>query len=88
VLYLLSKSLILAVLGGGIPFLGIFTVYLVNSELLKGLFPDLLTHLAVFDRFETFIGGIFDLSAIVYFLSIVVFFVFLTVQALEKRRYL
>jgi len=56
--------------------------------LLKGLFPDLLTHLAVFDRFETFIGGIFDLSAIVYFLSIVVFFVFLTVQALEKRRYL
>ena len=88
VLYFLSQSLLLAVPGGAVPLLATFTVYFANADLLKGVFPKLLTMLAIFDRFETFIGGIFDLSAIVYFLSVVVFFVFLTVQVLEKRRYL
>ena len=88
VLYFLSQSLLLAVPGGAVPLLATFTVYFANADLLKGVFPKLLTMLAIFDRFETFIGGIFDLSAIVYFLSVVLFFVFLTVQVLEKRRYL
>jgi ABC-2 type transport system permease protein len=88
VLYFLSQSLLLAVPGGAVPLLATFISYFANADLLKGVFPRLLTTLAIFDRFETFIGGIFDLSAIVYFLSIVVFFVFLTVQVLEKRRYL
>lgn len=88
VLYFLSQSLLLAVPGGAVPLLATFIIYFANADLLKGVFPRLLTALAIFDRFETFIGGIFDLSAIVYFLSIVVFFVFLTVQVLEKRRYL
>ena len=88
VLYFLSQSLLLAVPGGAVPLLATFIIYFANADLLKGVFPRLLTTLAIFDRFETFIGGIFDLSAIVYFLSIVVFFVFLTVQVLEKRRYL
>jgi ABC-2 type transport system permease protein len=88
VLYFLSQSLLLAVPGGAVPLLATFIIYFANADLLKGVFPRLLSTLAIFDRFETFIGGIFDLSAIVYFLSIVVFFVFLTVQVLEKRRYL
>ena len=88
VLYFLSQSLLLAVPGGAVPLLLSFAVYFAKADLLKGVFPNLLTTLAIFDRFETFIGGIFDLSAVVYFLSIAVFFVFLTVQVLEKRRYL
>ncbi len=61
--------------------------YFVNSTLFEGLFPKLVEYLAVFDRFYSFVDGIFDLTAIVYFISIAVFFVFLTVQAMEKRRW-
>ena len=43
--------------------------------------------LSLFDRFNTFVNGMFDMTAIVYYLSVIVFFLFLSVQSLEKRRY-
>ena len=43
--------------------------------------------LSLFERFYTFVNGVFDMTAIVYFLSVIVFFLFLSVQSLEKRRY-
>ena len=87
VLYLLSKSMILSVLGGVLLFVPTVAVYLSNTDLFKGLFPTLLEKLALFSRFESFVGGIFDLSALVYFLSFSLFFVFLTVMSVEKRRF-
>ena len=59
----------------------------VNQDAFAGLFPSIISYLAVFDRFDVFVSGIFDLTAVVYYLSIIVFFVFLTVQSLEKRRW-
>ena len=41
----------------------------------------------MFERFYTFSGGVFDLTAIVYYLSITAVFLFMTVQAMEKRRW-
>ena len=46
-----------------------------------------MAQLSLFDRFTTIVNGVFDLTAIVYYLSIIVFFLFLSVQSLEKRRY-
>ena len=43
--------------------------------------------LSLFSRFTVFVNGVFDLTAIIFYLSIVIFFLFLSVQALEKRRY-
>ncbi len=62
-------------------------VFYVDSTLLEGLLPDVMKALSLFDRFETIVSGVFDLTAIVYFLSVIVFFLFLSVQSLEKRRY-
>ena len=53
----------------------------------EGLFPYLMKQLSLFDRFQTFVSGVFDLTAVVYYLSVIVFFLFLSVQSLEKRRY-
>ena len=47
----------------------------------------MIEKLSVFDRFTTFVGGLFDLTAVVYYLSIVVFCLFLCVQSLEKKRW-
>ena len=43
--------------------------------------------LSLFDRLDTFVNGVFDLTAVVFYLSVAAFFLFLTVQSLEKRRY-
>ena len=47
----------------------------------------MMEQLSVFDRFYNIVEGMFDWTAVVYYLSIIVVFVFLTVQALEKRRW-
>ncbi len=61
--------------------------FLINSSLFEGLLPAIMKKLSLFDRFEVFVNGIFDLTGIVYFLTVIVFFLFLSVQSLEKRRY-
>ena len=42
---------------------------------------------SLFDRFTTFVNGVFDLTALVFYASVIVLGLFLTVQSLEKRRY-
>lgn len=61
--------------------------YLRDSTILDGLLSKIMGSLSLYTRFYTFVNGVFDLTAIVYDLSIVIFFLFLCVQALEKRRY-
>ena len=39
------------------------------------------------EKSKTFVNGVFDMTAIVYFVCIIIFFLFLSVQSLEKRRY-
>lgn len=61
--------------------------YYIDSTKFEGLLPNIMTKLSLFERFYTFVNGVFDLSAIVYYVTVIVFFLFLTVQSLEKRRY-
>ena len=62
-------------------------MYLVNSTVFEGLLPEIMKALSLFDRFTTFVNGVFDMTAIVYYCSVIAFFLFLSVQSLEKRRY-
>lgn len=62
-------------------------LYIYKVEWFEGLFPKILENLSVYERFYVFVDGIFDYTHIVYFVSVIVFFLFLTVQSLEKRRY-
>ena len=62
-------------------------VFMLDSSKFEGLLPDIMTKLSLFARFDTFVNGVFDLTGIVYYITVIVFFLFLTVQSLEKRRY-
>ena len=62
-------------------------VYLVDSSLLEGLMPRLLSSLALFDRLTSFQSGIFDMTAVVFYISVCALFVYLTVQSMEKKRW-
>ena len=74
--------------GTGLALMAMTTVfYLMDDAKFEGLLPDIMRKLSLFSRLETFVNGVFDLTSVVYFLSVAVFFLFLTVQSLEKRRY-
>lgn len=74
--------------GVGLIMMAATTVtFFVDSTVFEGLLPDIMRTLSLFDRFEVIVNGVFDLTAVVYFLSVIVFFLFLSVQSLEKRRY-
>lgn len=61
--------------------------YFVNSSAFEGLLPDIMTKLSLFRQFNSFVNGAFDLTAIVYYVSVMGFFLLLSVQSMKKRRY-
>lgn len=62
-------------------------IYAVNSSLFEGLIPDVLSSLDLFSKTNKFINGVLDVKAVVFFLSTIAFFNFLTVQSVEKKRW-
>lgn len=87
VIKLLTKNQILAYGVGFVLAIGIVITYFYDKTVFEGLLPNIMTKLSLFERFYTFVNGVFDMTAIVYYLTVVVFFLFLSVQSLEKRRY-
>lgn len=62
-------------------------LYIIAPDSIEGLLPDIMSALSLFERFYVFVNGVFDLKAVVFYLSVIGFFLFLSVQSLEKRRY-
>lgn len=84
---LMTKNLFVAAATGVILAVAATAVYLVKSTLFDKLIPNVLNKLAVFDRMTNFIYGIFDIKAIVFYLSVSSVFVFLTALAFDKKRW-
>ena len=66
---------------------GTIVLYMVNSATFEGLVPEFMRKLSIFDRLDIFVNGVFDIESIIYFITFIIFFLFLSVQSLEKRRY-
>lgn len=62
-------------------------VYFVKPSLYDGLVAKVFDWFSIIDRFDNFMNGILDLTGIVYYISVVVIFIFLTIQSLNKRRW-
>ena len=76
----------------GLCFVVMLLLYFMNS--LAGFLSDsdgllctVMESLSVFERFYTFVSGVFDLTAVLYFASIIGVCLFVTVQMMEKRRW-
>ncbi len=86
-LYRLSRNPIVAIGAGLLGAGGLCAWYAADSAAFAGLFGRIMEQLSVFERFYGFVDGVFDLTSVVYDLSIIGVFLFLTVQSLEKRRW-
>lgn len=58
-----------------------------SPDTLSGLLTTAMEKLSLFDRFDTFVGGVFDITSLVFYLVTAGVFLFFTVQSLEKRRW-
>ena len=65
----------------------LFVLFLARPTWLLLAFDGVLSALALFEPFNGVVGGMFSLSAVVYYLSVIALFLFLTGQALERRRW-
>ena len=87
ILQLMAKNAIVSVGVGMLGIGGLYIWYSADSSAFSGLFSSMMESISVFERFDTFVDGVFDLTAVVYYLSIICVFLFLTVQSMEKRRW-
>ena len=62
--------------------IGLINALLPSSYWLRYVFDCL----SLFSRFTTFVNGIFDLSGLIYYLSVTVVFLYLTVRVFDRRR--
>jgi ABC-2 type transport system permease protein len=85
--YYLTRSYVITGAVGVITVAPLIIAYTVKSAIFESAFPKTIEYLALFDRFQSFLGGIFDVGAVVYYISFAVFFIFLTVQSFDKRRW-
>lgn len=78
-------------LASAVGTIGVLLVFLLLS-LLGSLFSGYAVRyvfdcFSLFSRYVNFSNGIFDVAALIYYLSVTVVFLFLTVRVFDKRRY-
>ncbi|MCM1344612.1 MAG: ABC transporter permease [Lachnospiraceae bacterium] len=83
----LTKNYWLAYGVGAVGIMGSVILYRLDSAKFENLLPEIMKKMSLYERFYSFVNGVFDMTAIVYYGTVIIFFLFLSVQSLEKRRY-
>ncbi len=79
----ITFTILIGLLGAG----GVIGLYLIKPSIYDGSGVKFFDWLTISTRFDSFVFEVFDLSSIVYYLSIIGIFVFLTIQVIKKRRW-
>lgn len=83
VMHNITISLSLGIIGEII----LMVIYFIKPSLFDGLVVRFFDWFSVIDRYNNFLMGMLDLSAVIYYISIVFLFLFLTVQSIKKSRW-
>ena len=87
VIYFMINNVTVAISLGVVLEAACAIIYFAKPSLYDGLVVKVFDWFSVVDRFDNFMNGILDLTGIVYYISITVIFIFLTIQSLNKRRW-
>lgn len=87
VIYMVTKGKILSGLLLCASEIILTAVYFTHKTMFESGFQNMLMQCSLFERMMNFINGIFDLTSIVYYLTVIFLFIFFTVQVMEKRRW-
>ena len=83
----LTENQMIAAIGGFFINLMILLMNTLKSALPNGFLQDVLSSISVYSRYAEITSGIFSLSSLIFFVSVIFIFLFLTVRVLEKRRW-
>lgn len=62
-------------------------VYVVKSEIFESAFSTALSSISFYSRFSDFANGSFNIGSVVYYISFICLFLYLTMQSIQKRRW-
>lgn len=84
----ITKNPIITGILEAIFLIGNIICYIVKSSVFESLIHNLLEKFVLTDVFYNFAQNyIFDISGLIYYLSLIVLFIFLTIQVFQKRRW-
>lgn len=86
-IYVMTKNAVTSAAVGTVLVVAASIVYVVKSSLFEGAFEKMLNSLAVFSKTYSFMYGVFDIGAVVYYVTVILLFGFLTVQSVDKKRW-
>ena len=86
-LYFWIHNVWLSVIIGVLSEAVLVTLYLLFTTKFDALLGNVLGAVSIVERYNNFLLGIFDVSALVYYLSVSFLFVFITIQRIKKKRY-
>ena len=86
--YFGTKNVMIALVTAAVIIIPLLVLYILFGASFEALFPRLLLFISPFVSFQQrIISGLLDLAAVATLLSYVVFFVFLTHQSVDKKRW-
>ncbi|MCR5796654.1 MAG: ABC transporter permease subunit [Eubacterium sp.] len=62
-------------------------LFILKTESFDGLIGNALSSISIVDKYQNFAMGIFDVNALVYYISVAFIFVFVTIQRIKKKRW-
>lgn len=87
IIYGMTKHVIISTCFGIVAEIVLICVFFAKKSMFEGAFANVFSVLDCQSKLDNFLYGILDLTNVVYFVSGIVLFIFLTVQAVQKRRY-
>lgn len=88
IIFHMTKNQIISGIIGGIGLIACIIIYFVKKSFFENLIVNTLEHFVLTDIFYNFAQNyIFDLGGLLFYLSIIVLFVFFTIQTFQKRRW-
>ena len=83
----LTESQMVAAIGSIAANVALALINVIASVVPVKLISDIIESISIFDKYLEFTTGIFSLGNVIFFISVIVIFLFLTVRVLEKRRW-
>lgn len=83
----LTENQMIAAIGSFFINLLVLLMDTLINMLPSGFFRSIAESLSIYTRYSEITSGIFSLSSVIFFISVVFIFLFLTVRVLEKRRW-
>jgi len=86
-IYLTIRNLIMSISATVVGAAAFIAVYILKPEFYDNAIVRFFKWFSLLSRYQKFTNGLLDLSSIVYYLSFIFVFIFLTIRVLEKRRW-